>query len=75
LQFLNNQTQQFFDSDFLFPSKRTWNWQFSESEGFLKPEPVVIKEIDTHPTSENRCKWALEYVALRRVSIKETGAS
>ncbi len=27
------------------------------------------------PTSENRCKWALEYVALHRVSIKKSGAS
>jgi hypothetical protein len=32
--FLNNQTQQFFDSDFPFPPKRTWNCQFSDSEGF-----------------------------------------
>ncbi len=46
----NNQTQQSFDSNFPFPPKRTWNWQFSDSDGFLKPEPVVIKEIDTHPT-------------------------
>jgi hypothetical protein len=29
--FWNNQ---FFDSDFPFPPKRTWNWQFSDSEGF-----------------------------------------
>ncbi len=33
-----------------FAPKRTWNWQFSDSEEFKKQEPVVIKEIDTHPT-------------------------
>jgi len=49
--FWKNQTQQFFDSDFSFPPKMNlelavfWLRRIKQDQN-----PVVIKEIDTHPT-------------------------